>query len=56
MQENILKSIEHHFDTLADPREEERIAHKLIDVLVITICVVVGRSQRLGRSGRFWRG
>lgn len=45
MQENILKSIEHHFDALEDPRAEERVDHKLIDILVITICAVVGGAN-----------
>lgn len=45
MQERVLKSIEDHFGDIDDPRAEERVDHKLIDILVITICAVVGGAN-----------
>lgn len=45
MQERVLKSLEHHFKELSDPRAEERVEHKLIDLLVIAICAVVGGAN-----------
>ncbi len=45
MKKQITKSINEHFGTLADPRDEERIEHKLFDMLVIAICAIVGGAN-----------
>ncbi len=45
MQEQVLNSIEQHFGALTDPGAEERIDHLLLDILVITICAVVGGAN-----------
>lgn len=36
-----VKLIETHFGSLRDPRAEHSILHKLLDILVITICAVI---------------
>jgi len=36
-----IKLIETHFGSLRDPRAEHSILHKLLDILVITICAVI---------------
>jgi hypothetical protein len=33
--------IETHFGKLKDPRAADRIEHKLIDILIITICATM---------------
>ncbi len=33
--------LEKHFGTLKDPRSPYRIEHKLIDILIITICATI---------------
>ena len=41
MSETTMASMEHHFQELEDPRAEKRVAHRLLDVLVIAICAVI---------------
>lgn len=41
MDTKSMASIETHFAELEDPRDERRIDHKLVDVLVIAICAVI---------------
>ncbi len=36
-----LTSIETHFRSLPDPRAKHRIEHRLIDIVMITICAVI---------------
>jgi hypothetical protein len=51
-------SIAEHFGRLTDPRMEERIEHRLLDIIVIAICGVIcgadswGRLKSLGRRNR----
>lgn len=53
-------SIEVHFGELDDPRDERRVDHKLIDVLVIAICAVVCGAEgwpdvaSFGRAKQGW--
>ncbi len=62
MQEQVLNSIEQHFGELADPRDEDRVDHQLIDILVITICAVVGGANdweevaAFGQAKEAWFG
>ena len=42
MSDSLISSIESHFESLPDPRRvDSRTPHKLIDILVITICAVI---------------
>ncbi len=41
MNAETLASIETHFTELDDPRDERKVDHKLMDVLVIAICAVI---------------
>jgi hypothetical protein len=34
-------SIAEHFGRLTDPRMEERVEHRLLDIIVIAICGVI---------------
>ena len=48
--------IEKHFGTLKDPRSPYRIEHKLIDILIITICATIcpkGRREASALAYRF---
>ena len=51
--------IEKHFGTLKDPRSPYRIEHKLIDILIITICATIcpkGRREASALAYRFAYG
>ena len=41
------------FSDIEDPRVEGRIAHKLIDILVLTICAAICGAPRLAVSGAY---
>jgi len=41
MSDTIVVSITEHFSDLEDPRVEGRIAHRLIDIILIAICAVI---------------
>jgi predicted transposase YbfD/YdcC len=41
MKDSPIASIETHFSSLADPRAEHSINHRLIDIVMITICAVI---------------
>ncbi|AFZ33932.1 transposase, putative [Stanieria cyanosphaera PCC 7437] len=41
MNSSPLTSIETHFRSLPDPRAKHRIEHRLIDIVMITICAVI---------------
>ncbi len=38
-------TIADHFSTLEDPRIERTKRHKLIDIITITICAVIGNAD-----------
>lgn len=45
MEEKISAAIEQHFGTLTDPRVDRTKLHKLMDILVIAICAVIGGAD-----------
>jgi len=48
--------IETHFGTLKDPRAADRIEHKLIDMMIITICKGDLRANRISKISPGWMG
>ena len=34
------------FETLEDPRCERKVEHRLLDILVIAVCAVLGEAER----------
>jgi hypothetical protein len=57
----MLKALISQFAQIEDPRCEWRVQHKLIDVLGIAVCVVIGEAESFedialyGRCKRDWR-
>ena len=50
-------SIAEHFGRLTDPRMEERIEHRLLDIIVIAICgVICGADSwvEFGKAKQDW--
>src|SRR5437667_8512230 len=53
-------SLVHHFDRLVDPRTTRTCQHRLIDVVVIALCAVIGGADTwdaialFGRSKKDW--
>jgi hypothetical protein len=53
-------SITEHFGRLTDPRMEERVEHRLLDIIVIAICgVICGADswveiEEFGRAKQEW--
>jgi predicted transposase YbfD/YdcC len=45
MEEKISAAIEQHFGNLTDPRVDRTRLHKLLDILVIAICAVIGGAD-----------
>jgi predicted transposase YbfD/YdcC len=45
VEEKISAAIEHHFGNLTDPRVDRTKLHKLLDILVIAICAVIGGAD-----------
>ena len=41
MEEQVNATISHHFSSLKDPRIQLKTRHKLIDIIIITICAVI---------------
>ncbi len=60
MTKETVASIGEHFAGLDDPRDERRIDHKLLDVLVIAICAVISGAEgwpevaSFGRAKQTW--
>jgi len=60
MTTKTVASIGVHFAELEDPRDERRVDHKLLDVLVIAICAVICGAEgwpevaSFGRAKRSW--
>jgi predicted transposase YbfD/YdcC len=60
MTKETVASIERHFGELDDPRDERRVDHKLLDVLVIAICAVICGAEgwpdvaSFGRAKQRW--
>jgi predicted transposase YbfD/YdcC len=60
MTAKTVASIEVHFAELDDPRDERRVDHKLLDVLVIAICAVICGAEgwpevaSFGRAKQSW--
>lgn len=57
MEDNLLPTIEQHFEDLTDPRIDRTQLHGLINILVIALCAVIAEPiagkmlRRLVRSG-----
>ena len=53
-------SIAEHFGRLTDPRMEERVGHRLLDIIVIAICGVICGAEswveieELGKARQEW--
>ena len=45
MGDKILPSIEQHFGDLTDPRVDRTKLHKLVDILVIALCAIIGGAD-----------
>jgi predicted transposase YbfD/YdcC len=45
VEEKVSAAIEHHFGNLTDPRVDRTKLHKLLDILVIAICAVIGSAD-----------
>jgi predicted transposase YbfD/YdcC len=45
MQEISAAAIERHFSSLSDPRIQYKVRHKLMDIIVITICAVISGAD-----------
>ena len=62
MQNEANPSITEHFSTLSDPRIQPKTYHKLIDIIVITLCAVISGADnwveivRFGRAKEEWFG
>src|SRR5919205_3391262 len=50
------------FETIEDPRCERKVEHRLLDILVIAVCAVLGEAESVedialyGRCKRAWLG
>ena len=45
MEDPVLPTIGQHFGNLTDPRIDRTKLHKLLDILVIAICVVIAGAD-----------
>lgn len=41
MEEQVNATISEHFSSVKDPRIQKKTRHKLIDIIIITICAVI---------------
>lgn len=62
MNDSAIASLKTHFSTLSDPRAQQSIEHKLIDIIIITICAVICGAnswvdvEHYGKSKQPWLG
>lgn len=62
MKEISAETIEQHFSSLTDPRIQYKVRHKLIDIIVITICAVISGAdgwtevEEYGKAKYEWLG
>jgi hypothetical protein len=50
--ESVRISMVQHFEALPDPREGPNAVHKLIDIIVISVCAVIAGCEALYSNGR----
>jgi predicted transposase YbfD/YdcC len=49
----IKKSVLEHFQAISDKRQEKKVKHKLVDIIVIIICAVVSGAENAAEIGMY---